>query len=284
MFINDLFETADPLVVAIPGGFHPFHPGHLSLLKSAQQAFPGAKVVYSATNSTSERPFPFKAKQELATIAGVPEGSFVEVANPFSTQEIANKFDRPCRVVFARGEKDSADTPAGIEVKYLPIVPFQAGSAQISSGTELRKTWPTANQQQREQIARDLYPRNPGRAMAILNECLDGTLNEAGELSSVYITKARDSGTPEQDYDIAPAGGFGTWTEPTLVSSLMRDLETISGKVKTKNATDAEYLLYQKYSTVKAKLQALARFEEFLAKNGRRAVKTGRTIELPNRV
>ena len=79
---------------------------------------------------------------------------------------------------------------------------------------------------------------------------------------------------------IRPPGGMGTWTEPTLVTSLIRDLENVAAKIKAKNASDAEYILYQKYSTVKAKLHALAKYEEFMQHNGNRDIKPGREIDL----
>ena len=51
-------------LVILPGGFHPFHAGHLALYQSALQAFPGADVKVAATNDTSTRPFPFKLKEK----------------------------------------------------------------------------------------------------------------------------------------------------------------------------------------------------------------------------
>ena len=49
-------------LVLISGGFHPFHPGHLSLYQAAKETFPSADVVVAATNDTSSRPFDFKIK------------------------------------------------------------------------------------------------------------------------------------------------------------------------------------------------------------------------------
>lgn len=106
---------------------------------------------------------------------------------------------------------------------------------------------------------------------------LPKTVDEADD--STWLVKDPESG----EMGIRPPGGFGTWTEPTLITSLIKDLQTIEGKVQAKNATDAEYLLYRKYSTVKAKLQALARYQEFVAKNGKRPIKLGREIELPSK-
>ena len=63
-------------VVIMPGGFHPFHAGHLALYQSAQRAFPDAEVFVAATNDTSARPFPFAVKEKLAKLAGVEPGQF----------------------------------------------------------------------------------------------------------------------------------------------------------------------------------------------------------------
>jgi phosphopantetheine adenylyltransferase len=65
-------------LVIMPGGFHPFHAGHLALYQSALQAFPGADVKVAATNDTSSRPFPFKLKEKLAQLAGVSPGDFYQ--------------------------------------------------------------------------------------------------------------------------------------------------------------------------------------------------------------
>jgi cytidyltransferase-like protein len=58
-------------LVVMPGGFHPFHAGHLALYQSAKKAFPDAEVYVAATNDQSERPFPFALKEKLAKLAGV---------------------------------------------------------------------------------------------------------------------------------------------------------------------------------------------------------------------
>ena len=66
-------------IVIMPGGFHPFHAGHLALYKSAVKAFPDADVYVAASDSQKERPFPFKVKQKLAQVAGIPERRFTYI-------------------------------------------------------------------------------------------------------------------------------------------------------------------------------------------------------------
>jgi hypothetical protein len=96
----------------MPGGFHPFHAGHLALYQSAQRAFPDADVYVAATNDTSARPFPFAVKEKLAQLAGVEPGHFVQVKSPFRAEEITSQFDPASDVlIFVRSEKDSTKPP-----------------------------------------------------------------------------------------------------------------------------------------------------------------------------
>jgi glycerol-3-phosphate cytidylyltransferase-like family protein len=114
-------------LVIVPGGFHPFHAGHLALYQAAQAAFPAAEVYVAATNDVSERPFPFKIKEKLAKLAGVEPGHFVQVASPFKSTEITQKFDpNNTELIFVRSEKDRASQPKPVEVdpvtQQLPLV------------------------------------------------------------------------------------------------------------------------------------------------------------------
>ncbi len=47
----------------------------------------------AATNDTSARPFPFKLKEKLAQLAGVPAGKFYQVKSPFRADEITKSYD-----------------------------------------------------------------------------------------------------------------------------------------------------------------------------------------------
>lgn len=205
MLIFELFEAKPQLktVVILPGGFHPFHPGHLSLYKSAQQAFPGADIYYAATNDKSQRPFDISDKAKLAQIAGVPAGHFVQVTSPFQAKEIVSKYDPDTTaVVFARSEKDKNEPPhAGGTKKdgspsylqhwdgtpqpmskhgymaYLPTVQFPAGPSGVTSATQIRNMWPKANPKQKAAIVQDLYPSNPKAAAQILDKYLSEDFN-----------------------------------------------------------------------------------------------------------
>jgi glycerol-3-phosphate cytidylyltransferase-like family protein len=206
MFINDLFESQQlKTLVIIPGGFHPFHPGHLSLYRSAQKAFPGATIVYAATDDQKDRPFAFSDKQKLAQIAGVPANAFQLVKSPFVAKEITQHFDpNTTALVFARSEKDRNEHPKPGGVKkdgspsylqpydpnhlepmskhgymaYLPTVQFDAGPSGVTSATQIRDMWPKADDSQKNAIIQDLYPKNPAVAKQILDKNLGGGLAE----------------------------------------------------------------------------------------------------------
>lgn len=200
-------------LVIMPGGFHPFHAGHLALYQSALQAFPGADVKVAATNDTSSRPFPFKLKEKLAQLAGVPPGDFYQVKSPFRADEITRNYDpADTQLIFVRSEKDADQPPrpGGIKkdgnpaylqpisrnmapmtqhayMAYLPTVTFGPG---IRSATEIRTAWPDLNERQRMALVMSLYPntqKNPKLANTVV-KMLDTAMGT--EITEVLDTKA----------------------------------------------------------------------------------------------
>ena len=174
-------------VVIMPGGFHPFHAGHLALYQSAQRAFPDAEVFVAATNDTSARPFPFAVKEKLAKLAGVSPNQFYQVKSPFRAEEITSKFDpNKDTVIFVRSDKDATKPPQGGGMKkdgtpaylqpllgakrlepfskhaymaYLPTVEFGPG---MTSATEIRGAWPALNDKRKTALVMSLYPKTQG--------------------------------------------------------------------------------------------------------------------------
>lgn len=197
-------------VVIIPGGFHPFHAGHMSLYRSAQETFPGADVYIAATDDTSSRPFPFVAKEKLARLAGVEPGHFVKVKSPFSAEEITNRYNpNEDVVIFARSEKDRAAKPQPGGVKrdgspsklqplgadpkpfgqhvymtYLPTVEFGPG---LTSATEIRNAWPSLNDRRKQALVMSLYPATQknsklvANVVGILDQVLTPTIDESAD-------------------------------------------------------------------------------------------------------
>ena len=196
-------------VVIMPGGFHPFHAGHMALYQAAQKAFPDAEVYVAATDDTSERPFPFAVKQKLARLAGVDPAHFVQVKSPFRATEITSRFDpAQDRLIFVRSEKDRAKPPQAGGVKkdgtpsylqplsdkelapfsqhaymtYLPTVEFGPG---ITSATEIRQAWPGLDDRRKTAMVMSLYPvtqKNPQLAknvVAMLDQVLVSGVDES---------------------------------------------------------------------------------------------------------
>ena len=185
-------------LVIMPGGFHPFHAGHLALYQAAQKAFPGADVYVAATADTSERPFPFPLKQKLSKLAGVPADRFVQVKSPFSAQEITAKYDpNTTALIFVRSEKDRNTVPQpakrdaqgnlplvtrgprkGQPVSdylqfytgkenlepmnrhaYIDYLPTVEFGPGMTSATEIRTVWPTLNDKRKTALVMSLYPK-----------------------------------------------------------------------------------------------------------------------------
>ena len=182
----------------MPGGFHPFHPGHLALYQSAQRAFPDAEVYVAATNDKSDRPFDISEKQKIAYAAGVEPGHFVQVKSPFRAEEIASQYNPNQDVlIFVRSEKDANTQPQAGGVKkdgsasylqpllgakrlepfaqhaymaYLPTVEFGPGA--FTSASQIRAAWPKLTPKRRLALVMSLYPstqKDPAGAQDIVS-------------------------------------------------------------------------------------------------------------------
>jgi len=231
-------------LVIMPGGFHPFHAGHLALYQSAKKAFPDAEVYVAATNDQSERPFPFALKEKLAKLAGVESGHFIQVKSPFQAKEITQNYDPDQDVlIFVRSEKDRSEQPqpggtkkdgspayfqpwTGKNVQpfskhaymaYLPTVEFGPG---ITSATQIRKAWPTLNDKRKTAMVMSLYPatqKNPKLAknvVGMFDEVMGGQVDEGAEEALQYATQAHAGQTR--------SGGEPYITHPMRVADHIR--------------------------------------------------------------
>ena len=183
-------------LVIMPGGFHPFHAGHLALYQAAQAAFPGADVKVAATNDTSNRPFPFKLKEKLAQLAGVPPGDFYQVKSPFRAEEITRNYDpNNTQLIFVRSKKDANNPPLPGKIKkdgtpgylqpvsdqmapmtqhaymaYFDTVEFGPG---LKHASQIRTAWPRLNKKRKLALVMSLYPdtqANPALAIEIRDD------------------------------------------------------------------------------------------------------------------
>lgn len=182
----------------MPGGFHPFHPGHKSLYDWAVKTFGQSNVYVAATNDTSSRPFPFEVKKKLAIMAGVPQSNFIQVKSPFNVTSYKELLDDNTALVFVRSTKDQSEHPKPDQVKkngepgylrsytgkdvntademgymvYGPAVNFDFSGMQIKSASELRSAWTTMNDQDKLKAAQLMYGKSGNEAAKLLDTAL----------------------------------------------------------------------------------------------------------------
>lgn len=113
----------------------------------------------------------------------------------------------------------------------------------------------------------------PKTRQQAVNKNVGKGINEG--LSDTWLTKSKDTG----EIAIIPPGGMGSYSPDTLLSSLLRNLNDMVQRVEAGNATGAEYELY-KGGVIKGKIAALARYQEFLEKQGRRPIAKGAQIKI----
>jgi len=202
MFIRDLYEAPAKRIVAVmPGGFHPFHPGHKSLYDWAVKTFGQGNVYVAATNDTAARPFPFDVKKKLAGMAGVPESNFIQVKSPFNAMSYQDIVDDTTALVFVRSQKDKAEHPKPDQTKkngepgylrtytgkdlnssdemgymaYGPTINFDFSGMQIKSASELRATWPNMSDEDKHKAAALMYGNGHDEAVQLLDKALGGS-------------------------------------------------------------------------------------------------------------
>ena len=202
MRLRELFEDRKKKVVAVmPGGFHPFHPGHKSLYDWAVKTFGQGNVYVAATDDTKSRPFPFNIKQQLASMAGVPKERFIQVKSPFnalSYQSLLNDAENTA-LVFVRSDKDQASHPKPDQIRksdgqmgyiisydgnlehgadmhgymtYGPTQDFNFSGLAIRSASELRAAWPEMGDEDKSQAADLMYPGKGEEASKMLDAAL----------------------------------------------------------------------------------------------------------------
>jgi hypothetical protein len=226
MLLRELYEAKARRIVAVmPGGFHPFHPGHKSLYDWAVKTFGEKNVYVAATNDTAARPFPFDVKKKLAGMAGVPETNFIQVKSPFNAMSYKDIVDDNTALVFVRSQKDKAEQPLPDQTKkngepgylrtytgkdlntsdemgymaYGPTINFDFSGMQIKSASELRATWPEMSDEDKLKAAKLMYGNGAETAVQLLNKALGDTeapaneaeLNEAVPLvaAAIWIIK-----------------------------------------------------------------------------------------------
>ena len=209
MLLRELYEAKARRIIAVmPGGFHPFHPGHKSLYDWAVKTFGQRNVYVAATNDTAARPFPFDVKKKLAGMAGVPEANFIQVKSPFNAMSYKDIVDADTALVFVRSQKDKAEQPLPDQTKkngepgylrtytgkdlntsdemgymaYGPTINFDFSGMQIKSASELRATWPEMSDEDKLKAAKLMYGNGAETAVQLLNKALGDPEAPVGEI------------------------------------------------------------------------------------------------------
>ena len=295
-------------LVIIPGGFHPFHAGHKALYDAARDAFPSADVYVAATADTSNRPFPFEVKQQLARIAGIDGHRFIQVKSPFQAREITQHYDPNDTVlIFARSEKDRETQPQAGAIKkdgtagylqpykrnglepmsrhgymvYLPTVQFGPG---MTSATEIRAKWPDLDPEQKLRLVNQLYPDTQQKTKlgGVIVQMLDTVMSPPEAAKSPApepeVKEATVVNDPDLGLRIRPAGGMGTWREEDMVKDLATKFGDMVNMLKTKNYEGVYYSLY-KGRNMQSLVRALAELQAFQVKQGRRPLARGAEVD-----
>ena len=231
MLLRQLFEEKAKRIVAVmPGGFHPFHPGHKSLYDWAVKTFGQGNVYVAATNDTAARPFPFDVKKKLAGMAGVPESNFIQVKSPFNAMSYKDIVDADTALVFVRSQKDKTEQPLPDQTKkngepgylrtytgkdlnssdemgymaYGPTINFDFSGMQIKSASELRATWPEMSDEDKLKAAKLMYGNGAEAAVQLLDKALGGSVDEG----DVIPFKKSNPANPRLDKD-----ALDTWNK-----------------------------------------------------------------------
>tara|TARA_B110000238_G_scaffold98312_1_gene107026 strand:+ start:3045 stop:4112 length:1068 start_codon:yes stop_codon:yes gene_type:complete len=224
MLLRELYEAGTEKVVAVmPGGYHPFHPGHKSLYDWAVKTF--GNVYVAATNDTAARPFPFDVKKKLAVLAGIPSDKFIQVKSPFNAMSYQDIVDDNTALVFVRSEKDKAEQPKPDQTKkngepgylksytgkdmessntsgymaYGPTVNFDFSGMQIKSASELRATWPNMSDEDKHKAAALMYGKGHDEAVQLLDKALGGS--DTTEAVRSYRSSASDQAAAAGAYN-----------------------------------------------------------------------------------
>lgn len=183
---------------------------------------------------------------------------------------------------------------------YLPVVQFGPG---MTSATEIRSKWPAMQPEQKSALVNTMYPdtQDNDRLTGVVVKMLDAVMSPqvdetlqgppvggaAGGLSpsATPMPNGKDVdeavliNDPDQGHQIQPAGGMGTWSEESLRSNLARKFADMVNMVKTRNYGNLYHVLYRAGAT-ESMVRALAEYDAFAQRQGRRPVARGREIDI----
>jgi hypothetical protein len=130
--------------------------------------------------------------------------------------------------------------------------------------------------EQKSNLVQQLYPDTQVKTklVDVIVQMLDHVMGGNKEVDEAVLINDPDGG-----HQIRPDGGMGTWDEASMVSNLARKFGEMVNMVKGKNYTGLQYVLY-KGGVVKSLVDALAEYELFMQRQGRRPIARGREIDM----
>ena len=202
-FLEFLSEKTEKrkVIVVYGGGFQPFHAGHMSSYEEAKRKLPSAEFYVASSNDVKLRPIPFADKKFLAEQAGVTD-HFVQVVQPVNPKEILEKYDENKDIlILVRSERDPVNYTKkdGSPAYYQPFKSineckpfnpktghgyvlvtkkkiFKVLGKEVFSGSQVREMYSKADDTERKNIIKDLYPRanNPQKVKKLLDKYIGG--------------------------------------------------------------------------------------------------------------
>jgi hypothetical protein len=257
----------------------------------------------AATADTSTRPFSFDLKKKLARIAGIDAHRFIQVKSPFRAEEITQHYDpRETILIFARSDKDREQQPQAGGIKkdgtasylqpyrrnglkpmnkhgymvYLPTVQFGPG---MTSATEIRAKWPDMQPAEKVRLVQQLYPDTQQKTQLadVIVKMFDTVM--APSKAQPEVAEAVLINDPDAGHLIQPDGGMGTYSEDTLKQNLARKFASMLEMIKA-GEYDRLHGVLAKGEVVDAMISALAEYQRFMARQGRRPMARGREIDM----
>jgi len=132
--------------------------------------------------------------------------------------------------------------------------------------------------EQKANLVRVLYPQAADNDVKVAKvvEILDTVMGTVPEKAVDEAVLVND---PDAGHQIIPDGGMGTWDESSMVNNLARKFAEMVNMVKGKNYSGLQYVLYQG-GVVKSLVDALAEYERFMQKQGRRPMARGKEVDM----
>jgi hypothetical protein len=163
---------------------------------------------------------------------------------------------------------------------YLPTVQFGPG---MTSATEIRAKWPDMQPAEKMRLVQQLYPDTQQKTQLadVIVKMFDTVM--APPKAQPEVAEAVLINDPDAGHLIQPDGGMGTYSEDALKQNLARKFASMLEMIKA-GEYDRLHGVLAKGQVVDAMVSALAEYQRFMAKQGRRPMARGREIDMGSMV